>query len=388
MITRVSRTHSHSHTRHLPITRALSITSHDSNDSNPSLSTSSSSSNVRVFSGIQPTGHMHLGNYLGALKSWKSLQDEYGSEGTREDLLFCVVDLHAITSPKKLNPDDILENSMMVTAAMFACGLSTEKCVVYRQSDVPAHAQLAWVLNCVTPMSWLHRMTQFKSKAKETKHASLGLFAYPVLQAADVLLFQSTHVPVGEDQLQHIELARDIAKSFNAKAEQVTDNPFRFTLPKTITNENARVMSLRDATVKMGKSNPQDSYRINLNDSADVIAQKIRKAKTDALPIEAHNLDQRPEISNLVSIYASLSGLTDQQVCHKYKDAQTSQFKEGLTQLLIDTLLPISTQMDSLLKDDRVFLKQVLDDGRQIANNLAHPTITNVNQVVFGNHRT
>eukprot|EP00003_Mantamonas_plastica_P024742 TRINITY_DN467_c0_g1_i1.p1 TRINITY_DN467_c0_g1~~TRINITY_DN467_c0_g1_i1.p1 ORF type:complete len:155 (+),score=18.93 TRINITY_DN467_c0_g1_i1:319-783(+) len=136
MITRVSRTHSHSHTRHLPITRALSITSHDSNDSNPSLSTSSSSSNVRVFSGIQPTGHMHLGNYLGALKSWKSLQDEYGSEGTREDLLFCVVDLHAITSPKKLNPDDILENSMMVTAAMFACGLSTEKCVVYRQSDV------------------------------------------------------------------------------------------------------------------------------------------------------------------------------------------------------------------------------------------------------------
>src|SRR5499427_7043687 len=253
----------------------------------------------RIFSGIQPTGNLHLGNYLGAIRNWVALQREY-------DCIFCIVDLHALTLP--IDPHELRAQTREVTAAYIAAGIDPEHCIIFNQSASPAHAQLAWLLGCLTPLGWLNRMTQFKEKAGRNREmAGLGLYAYPVLMAADILLYKATHVPVGEDQKQHLELARDIAGAFNRRYECGL-----FPLPEPqIFGEATRVMSLRDGTKKMSKSDTSDYSRINMTDDADMIALKIRRAKTDSEPLPAgvSDLEKRPEADNLIGIYAALSSL-------------------------------------------------------------------------------
>src|SRR4051794_10978450 len=255
----------------------------------------------RIFSGIQPTGNLHLGNYLGAIRNWVALQHDY-------ECIFCIVDLHALTLPQ--NPDELRQATREVTAAYIAAGIDTGNCIIFNQSTVSAHAELSWILGCLTPLGWLNRMTQFKEKAgKQRDNAGLGLYAYPVLMAADILAYKATHVPVGEDQKQHLELARDIAGAFNRQYGREF-----FPLPEPqICGTATRVMSLRDGTKKMSKSDASDSSRINMTDDADAIAQKIRKAKTDPepLPDNEKGLEGRPEAENLLSIYAAL---TDQSL--------------------------------------------------------------------------
>src|ERR1700756_1378573 len=254
----------------------------------------------RIFSGIQPTGNLHLGNYLGAIRNWVAIQNDY-------DCIFCIVDLHALTLPQ--NPAELRAQTREVTAAYIAAGIDPERCIIFNQSTVPAHTELAWLLGCITPLGWLNRMTQFKEKSgKQRDTAGLGLYAYPVLMAADILLYKATHVPVGEDQKQHLELARDIAGAFNRRYECDF-----FPLPEPqIFGAATRVMSLRDATKKMSKSDSSDYSRLNMTDDADLIALKIRKAKTDPHPLPATvaEAEARPEADNLLSIYASLSGVT------------------------------------------------------------------------------
>ncbi|MBA4749569.1 MAG: tryptophan--tRNA ligase [Alphaproteobacteria bacterium] len=326
----------------------------------------------RIFSGLQPSGVLTLGNYLGALRNWVDLQKTY-------DCLYCIVDMHAITMP--LDPQELRENIYEVAATYMACGLDPAKSTLFIQSHVTAHAELGWMLGCKTPMGWLNRMTQFKDKAgKDKEKASLGLYGYPCLQAADILLYQTHLVPVGEDQKQHIELTRDIAQSVNSAY-----NTALFTLPDPlIYGVGARIMSLRDGSKKMSKSDPSDFSRINLRDDADLIAQKIRKARTDAEPLPENfdQLEDRPEARNLVTIYASLQGQTPQQVCEAFAGQLFSVFKPALADLVVEKLAPISHRIKELLTD-KGELARHLKVGAERANELATPTLQSA-QDTFG----
>ena len=338
----------------------------------------------RVFSGVQPTGHLHLGNYLGAIKRFVALQDSH-------DCIYCVVDLHAITHPVAVwgGPVELRRQTREVTAAFLAAGIDPTRHIVFNQSQVPAHAELAWIFNCVARIGWMNRMTQFKEKAgKDRENASLGLYAYPALMAADILVHRATHVPVGEDQKQHLELTRDIAGKFNADfAESIAehghgDGYFPLTEP-LIGGPAARVMSLRDGTKKMSKSDPSDYSRINLTDDADAVAQKIRKAKTDAepLPSEEAGLARRPEAENLVGIYAGLAGVTPAAVLADHGGAQFSGFKAALVDLAVATLGPIGAEMNRLVADP-AYLDAVLTNGAERAAMTANRTIAEVKEIL------
>jgi tryptophanyl-tRNA synthetase len=327
---------------------------------------------MRVFSGVQPTANIHLGNYLGAIRRFVDLQHEAES-------LFCVVDLHAITVPQ--DPARLIHQTREVAAAYLASGIDPEKAVVFVQSAVSAHAELAWVLNCVARMGWLERMTQFKDKAgKNAERVSVGLFAYPVLMAADILAYQATHVPVGEDQKQHLELARDIAGRFNAdfKAEDF------FPLPEPlIGGPAARVMNLQDGGKKMSKSDPADLSRINLTDDADAIARKIKKARTDPapLPTTVEGLQGRPEVDNLVGIYAALADKTKEQVLLEFNGAGFGAFKPNLVDLAVAKLSPISEGIARHMADPAE-LDRLLAQGAARARAIAEPVMRHMRTAV------
>ncbi len=346
----------------------------------------------RIFSGVQPTGNLHLGNYLGAVSRWVPLQDEMPS-------IFCVVDLHAITTWQ--DPVELTRATREVTAAYLAAGVDPKKSIIFNQSQVKEHAELAWIFNCVARMGWLNRMTQFKEKAgKNRENASVGLFAYPSLMAADILAYRATHVPVGDDQKQHLELTRDIAQKFNNDfAERVAelglgvDNPtpspelpdqlyFPLTEPM-IAGPATRVMSLRDGSRKMSKSDPSDLSRINLTDDADAISKKIKKAKTDpeALPGELDGLKGRLEADNLVGIYASLSGQSKQDVLTEFQGQQFSTFKPALSDLAVSKLSPISEEMRRLMADPTE-IDQILGEGAEKAAAIAAPVLRDVRQII------
>lgn len=326
-----------------------------------------------VFSGMQPTHTLHLGNVLGALLNWVKMQETH-------DCIYCVVDLHAITIAQ--DPDTLRGNIRELTASYIAAGVDPDRSIIFNQSQVSAHAELAWIFNCVARLGWLNRMTQFKDKAgKDREKASVGLYAYPVLQAADILAYQATHVPVGEDQKQHLELSRDIAKKFNndfANAIQAAGHGEAFfPLPESmITGPATRVMSLRDGTKKMSKSDPSDLSRINMTDDADQIAMKIRKARTDPepLPSEAKGLENRPEAENLVGIFAALAGKSTQDVLAEYGGAQFSAFKPALSELAVDRLAPIADEMRRLLADPGA-IDTILTRGAERARAIADPIV-------------
>ena len=347
----------------------------------------------RVFSGIQPSGNLHLGNYLGAITKFVDLQSSY-------NCIFCVVDMHAITVWQ--DPEGLLRRTREVTAGFLASGIDPEKHVVFNQSQVAAHAQLAWVFNCVARMGWLNRMTQFKDKAgKNRENVSSGLFAYPNLMSADILVYKATHVPVGEDQKQHLELARDTAQKFNIDyAERIAslgygvDNIGRdettdpelvfFPQPEPLIGGPApRVMSLRDGSKKMSSSDASDKARINMTDDADMIALKIRKAKTDpdALPSEVEGLEGRAEASNLVGIYAALSGKAKADVLAEHGGSEFSKFKPALIELSVDKLSPITNEMRRLM-DDEAYIDGVLCKGAERAAAIADPILDQVKDIV------
>ena len=334
----------------------------------------------RVFSGVQPTGNLHLGNYLGAITKFVALQDTH-------DCIYCVVDLHAITVPQK--PQDLVSNIREVTAAFIAAGVDPARHIVFNQSQVAEHAELAWIFNCVARIGWLNRMTQFKEKAgKDRENASVGLYAYPTLMAADILIYRATHVPVGEDQKQHLELARDIAQKFNNDfAPSIANAGFGedyFPLPEPLIQGPAtRVMSLRDGSKKMSKSDPSDYSRINLSDDADTIAQKVRKAKTDpeVLPSEPQGLTGRPEADNLVGIYAALSSTSKADVLQQFGGSNFSTFKGSLVDLAVAKLSPIGSEMRRLQADPG-YIDEVLRDGAARARALAAENMKAVKQIV------
>jgi tryptophanyl-tRNA synthetase len=334
----------------------------------------------KVFSGVQPTGNLHLGNYLGAIAKFVELQTSY-------DCIYCVVDLHAITvwqDPREL-PKAIRE----VTAAFLACGIDPKKHIVFNQSQVAEHAELAWVFNCVARLGWLNRMTQFKEKAgKDRENASVGLYAYPNLMAADILVYRATHVPVGEDQKQHLELSRDIAQKFNNDyGDSIRAHGFGdafFPQPEPLIQGPAtRVMSLRDGSKKMSKSDASDQSRINLTDDPDTIAHKIRRAKTDPepLPHDAKALEARAEADNLVGIYAALAGVGKAEVLKQFGGAQFSTFKPALADLLVAKLSPITAEMRRI-KEDFAYIDSVLADGAARAQLLASETMKAVKDIV------
>ena len=332
---------------------------------------------MRVVSGIQPTGKPHLGNYLGAIVNYVKLQEEAVAQGG-ECLIF-LADLHALSMPHQ--PAELHAATLEMVATLVACGVDPAKTVLFNQAQVPAHAELQWLLNGTARMGWLNRMTQWKDKAgKNREGASIALFTYPVLQAADVLLYQATHVPVGEDQKQHLELARDIAQKFNndfaPKAEDGTETPV-FTLPEPyIPPAAARIMSLRDGTAKMSKSDPSDLSRINLTDDADAIMKKVKKAKTDPepLPSETDGLAGRAEAVNLVAIYAALAGTTSEAVLAEFGGQGFGAFKPALGELMIEKLSPISTRFNEML-EDRESLDAILARGAARARELGRPTL-------------
>lgn len=325
-----------------------------------------------IFSGMQPTRQLHLGNYLGALKNWVKLQNDM-------DAIFCVVDLHAMTIEH--DPETLRNNIREVAAAYIAAGIDPDKNILFNQSAVSGHAELNWILACHTPLGWLNRMTQFKEKAgKQKDNAVLGLYAYPVLMAADILLYKATHVPVGEDQKQHLELARDIAGAFNRYYK--ADGFFPLPEPQ-ILGEATRVMSLRDGTKKMSKSDESEYSRINLTDDADTIALKIRKAKTDPepLPETVEELEKRPEANNLVTIYAALSDTTRAAVLAQFGGQQFSAFKGALADLSVAKLAPIAGEMNRLL-DDKAELDRLLKKGADRAGEIAARTVNEVKDLV------
>ncbi len=326
----------------------------------------------RVFSGIQPTGSLHLGNYLGALKKFVDLQDTH-------DCVFCVVDLHAITMP--VEKGVLADQTRQIAAAFMACGIDPAKSVMYAQSSVPAHVELAWIFNCVARMGWVERMTQFKDKAgKDSERASVGLFTYPVLQAADILAYKATHVPVGEDQKQHLELSRDIADRFNREY----DVPGFFPLPEPlIKGPGARIMSLKDGTKKMSKSDPSDLSRINLVDDSDTIARKIRKATTDAgvIPETAEELKGRPEVENLVGIFAALTGRGVESILGEFAGQGFGAFKPALADVTVAHLAPITARYRDILADPAE-IDRTLARGAQQANAIAAPIMDDVRRVV------
>jgi len=326
----------------------------------------------RVFSGVQPSGSLHLGNYLGALKKFVDLQDDM-------ECVFCIVDLHAITVWQ--DPKDLAHQTREIAAAFLAAGVDPDKAIVYNQSAVRAHTELAWYFNCVARIGWLNRMTQFKDKAgKNSEKMSVGLFDYPVLQAADILAFKATHVPVGEDQKQHLELSRDIAGKFNNDFSA----PNFFPLPEPlIKGPGARIMSLRDGAKKMSKSDPSDNSRINLTDNADTIAKKIRKAKTDAgeFPDTEKALEGRPEIANLVGIYAALSDQSDAQILNQYAGQGFGGFKSDLAEIAVEKLAPITNLMTRYLADPEE-LDHILARAADKAAAIADPIVADVRRII------
>jgi len=338
----------------------------------------------RVFSGVQPTGNLHLGNYLGAITKFVALQQDY-------DCIYCIVDMHAITQDREIwgGPEGLRESTRQVTAAFIAAGVDPDKHIIFNQSQVAAHAELAWIFNCVARIGWLNRMTQFKEKAgKHRENASVGLYAYPTLMAADILAYRATHVPVGEDQKQHLELARDIAQKFNVDfAESCAAHGYEdgyFPLPEPlIAGPAARVMSLRDGAKKMSKSDPSDMSRINLTDDADTIAKKIRKAKTDPepLPSEEKGLEERPEARNLVGIYAALADQTSAQVLAEHGGATFSTFKTALAELATEKLAPMNADMRGLMADP-AHIDAILTEGARRAREIAEPNMRLIKDIV------
>lgn len=328
----------------------------------------------RIFSGMQPTNRLQLGNYLGALKNWVKLQDEADTE-----CIYCVVDLHANTTG--YNPETLKNSTREVAAAYIAAGVDPKKSIIFPQSAVLGHAQLGWMLGCITPLGWLNRMTQFKDKAgKDKERASAGLYTYPVLMAADVLLYHGTHVPVGDDQKQHVELMRDLAISFN---QHIAKRDF-FPVPEPlIMGEATRVMSLRDGTAKMSKSAESDMSRINLTDDAETIQNKIRKAKTDAgsVPQTEAEFEGRPEAKNLVTIYAALADMTKEKVMAEYGGQQFSAFKNALSDLTVDKMGPITNRMRELMGDVSE-IDRILADSADKANAVAEPVLKEATEIL------
>jgi len=330
--------------------------------------------NKKIFSGVQPTGNLHLGNYLGAIKNFVELNND-----DKNDCVFCVVDLHAITV--KQDPKELRDNIRETVATFVACGINPEKSVIFNQSTVSAHSEAAWILSCVARMGWLNRMTQFKEKAgKDKEKASIGLYSYPVLMAADILLYDATHVPVGEDQKQHLELCRDIAQKFNNDYE-VQD--FLKVPEPLIQKEFSRIMSLKDGTKKMSKSELSDLSRINLTDNEDLIVNKIKKAKTDSLPLpsDPKELETRPEAKNLLGIYSSINNLTLDQSIKEFNGKNFSEFKEKLSQVLVEKIIPISNEIKKL-NGDREYLDKILLDGQKKANEYASNKLKKIHDIV------
>jgi len=325
----------------------------------------------RIFSGVQPTGNLHLGNYLGAIRNWVALQRQY-------ECIFCIVDLHALTLPQ--DPAQLKAQTREVTAAYIAAGIDPEHCVIFNQSAVSGHAELAWLLGCLTPLGWLNRMTQFKEKAgKQREEAGLGLYAYPVLMAADILLYKATHVPVGEDQKQHLELSRDIAGAFNRRFGIEF-----FPLPEPmIFGAATRVMSLRDGTKKMSKSDTSDYSRLNMTDDADAIALKIRKAKTDPAPLPDTEKDaaSRPEADNLLGIYAALADVTRAEAIERWAGKSFSTFKTELADLAAEVLGKIGGEMRRLLAEPG-YIDAVLSRGKERADAIAAPHLREVFDII------
>ena len=338
----------------------------------------------RVLSGMQPTGNLHLGNYLGAMLNWVKMQETH-------ETLYCVVDLHAITQNMAVwgGPKELRRATRDVTATYIAAGIDPKKSALFNQSQVPQHAELAWIFNCVARLGWLNRMTQFKEKAgKDKENASVGLYDYPVLMAADILIYKATSVPVGEDQKQHLELTRDIAQKFNIDfAGSIAESGFGdafFPLPDAMIQGPAtRVMSLRDGTKKMSKSDPSDLSRINLTDSAEDIAKKIRKAKTDAdgIPSEKDGLKGRPEADNLVGIYAALAGVNQADVLKQFGGGQFSVFKNALADLSVAKLAPIAEDIRRYQADPG-YVEKVLAEGAARASAIAHPVMHDVKKIM------
>ena len=328
----------------------------------------------KIFSGVQPTGNLHLGNYLGAIKNFVDLNND-----TQNECIFCVVDLHAITVSQ--NPKDLKSNIHETVATFVASGIDPKKSIIFNQSKVSAHSEAAWILSCIARMGWLNRMTQFKEKAgKDKEKASIGLYSYPVLMAADILLYDSTHVPVGDDQKQHLELCRDIAQKFNN--DYKIENFFVVPEP-LIKKEFSRIMSLKDGLKKMSKSEVSDLSRINLTDDKDQIINKIKKAKTDTLPLPStiEELEKRPEAKNLIGIYSSLMNNTLQETVDEFAGKNFSEFKEKLSDLVVNEINPISLKIKELL-DDKVFLEKILKDGYEKANEIASKKIKKIHEIV------
>jgi len=328
----------------------------------------------KIFSGVQPTGNLHLGNYIGAIKNFVNLQNEPDNL-----CIYCVVDLHAITV--KQNPSDLKRNIRETTAAFIASGLDYKKSIIFNQSLVPAHSEGSWILSCIARMGWLNRMTQFKEKAgKDKEKASVGLYIYPILMAADILLYDATHVPVGEDQKQHLELSRDIANKFNLDF----NSPNFLVAPEPLIQKKfARIMSLKDGNKKMSKSDHSELSRINLTDSRDQIVNKIKKAKTDTMPLPDNDIElkSRPEAENLLGIYSSLSEQTLTKTINEFAGKNFSEFKEKLANLVIDKILPISSEITKLLKDEK-FIDSVLHDGAQKADKIASEKIKKIKKII------
>ena len=328
----------------------------------------------KIFSGVQPTGNLHLGNYLGAIKNFVELNNDKENE-----CIFCVVDLHAITV--KQDPKELRNNIRETVATFIASGIDPKKSIIFNQSKVSAHSEAAWILSCTARMGWLNRMTQFKEKAgKDKEKASIGLYSYPILMAADILLYDTTHVPVGDDQKQHLELCRDIAQKFNNDFK--VDDFFKLPEP-LIQKEFSRIMSLKDGSKKMSKSELSDLSRINLTDSEDQIINKIKKAKTDSLPIPSNfeDLNSRLEAKNLLVIYASLSDLTLEKTINKFAEKNFSEFKESLSQILVDKINPISKEIKKLL-NEKNYLDEILLEGSKKANNIASKKIKKIQEIV------
>ena len=330
--------------------------------------------NKKIFSGVQPTGNLHLGNYLGAIKNFVELQNEKDNE-----CVYCVVDLHAITV--KQDPKILKDNIRETTAAFLASGLDYKKSIIFNQSLVPAHSEGSWILGCIARMGWLNRMTQFKEKAgKDKEKASVGLYIYPILMAADILLYDSTHVPVGEDQKQHLELSRDIAQKFNLDF----NSPNFLKAPEPLIQKNfARIMSLKDGTKKMSKSDPSDLSRINLTDKKDEIVNKIKKAKTDnsALPSDDKKLNERPEVENLLGIYSSLSNQTLSDSINEFGGKNFSEFKQKLSDLVVAKISPISDEINKLKKDNN-FIDKVLEDGAEKADKITSKKVKEMKKII------
>ncbi|RHZ86213.1 hypothetical protein Glove_53g83 [Diversispora epigaea] len=329
-----------------------------------------------ILSGIQPTGIPHIGNFLGALSNWASLQH---TANVNDNLLYAIVDLHALTVPQ--DPRQLRKNKLDMTIALLACGIDPKRSIIFEQSKIPAHSECAWILSCITPVGWLSRMTQWKVKSQQNKKiqsvedidstsgSCLGLFAYPVLQAADILLYKATHIPIGEDNIQHLELTRDIALKINKLYKKDI-----FPIPQSILAPAKRVMSLRDSSKKMSKSDPSELSRINLDDTPSEIISKIKKATTDSIKGITYDPVERPAIANLITIYAAIKEVAIEEIVKEYSNSNAQQFKEALAQVLIEKLTPVRNEIEKL-KIDSDYVQQVLKDGNEKASLLANKNL-------------